>query len=115
MSIDIAIGTATGVLAPFAQLLTNPTVISIIALIYFLGKFESWGNRKAVLGKYEQELVLEKEKKDLRKKIMAGKWKDDIDFDKIVNHFEKKLGNPTEDFINLIDEEINRFDWRDWK
>ena len=81
MGIDTVLGTAGSILAPFAELLTNQTILGIIALLYILVKFEGWLGRKAALGAYGQELLLERDKRDMRTRMLKKGFREEFDFE----------------------------------
>lgn len=114
MSLDVVFGTASSFLTPFAQLLSNETVIGIICLLYVLVKFEAWLQRKSALGLYEQELLLERDKIDLRKKIMKGDWKDTVDFDKVVKRLASRYDGHIDDIVKLLGDTFD-IDLEKWK
>ena len=115
MAIDAVFGTASGIIAPFAELLMNKDIIAVISLLFCLVKFEGWLNRRVALGAYEQELLLEKDKRDLRKKIMSGGYTDALDFDQIGEFLTARAKNSTEAFTDILGEELDKYDWRDYK
>jgi len=115
MGIDAVFGTASGILAPFAELLMNETILGIISLLFCLVKFEGWLNRRVTLGAYEQELLLEKDKRDLRKKVMTGAYTEDLNFDEIAKFLKDRAGKSDEDFLDILGDELDKFDMRKWK
>ena len=117
MGIDTVLGTAGSILAPFAELLTNQTILGIIALLYILTKFEGWLGRKTALGVYEQELLLERDKRDMRTEILKKGFRENIDFDRIGQMLTRRVSEPTDDIMRFIEEALSEeeFGLRKWK
>lgn len=93
MPIDVVLDTARNIIEP----ILCPEILGVFGFIYLLARFGRWIDRKAALAKYEDALLLEKEKLDLKKKIMSGKGsKFDITDIKALladENFKKLLGN----------------------